>query len=103
MENVWRVWGESARCDLFLSKSRDVPTEPDTIQAAGKVLPMTSAALSVSGISEIVGKLYRNVGTRSTGTGGKALCPEGTPRVAVGMAGSGCINTGIRQNWHRGK
>lgn len=86
MENVWRVWGDSARCDLFLSKPRDVPTKSDTIQAAGKVLPMTFAALSISGISEILGELYRNVGTRSTGTGGKAQCPEGTPRVTVGMA-----------------
>lgn len=103
VENVWQVWGDSARCDLFLSNPWDVPTEPDTTQAAGKVLPMTFAALSISGISEILGKLYRNAGTRSTGTGGRALCPEGTPRVAVGMAGSGCINTGIRQNWHRGK
>lgn len=103
MENVWQVWGDSARCDLFLSNPWHVPTEPDTTQAAGKVLPMTFAALSISGISEILGKLYRNAGTRSTGTGGRALCPEGTPRVAVGMAGSGCINTGIRQNWHRGK
>ena len=87
----------------FFPSPGDVPTEPDAVQAACKVLPATFAALSISCVSEIGGKRNRNVGTRLTGSGTKAVCPEGTPRVAAGMAGSGYINTQIRQNWHRGK
>lgn len=70
----WRVWGDSAMCDLFLSKPCDVPIEPSSIRAVCKVLPATFAALSISCVSEIGRKLNRNVGTRLTGTGRKAVC-----------------------------
>lgn len=93
--NIWRVCGDSAKCHLFLSKPWDVPPEPDAVQAACKLLPVTSAALSISCISETGGKLNGNVGTRLRGTGRKAICPEGPPRVGAGMSGSGCINTRI--------
>jgi len=62
---------------------------------------VTFAAQSISCVSKIGGMLNRNVGTRLTGTGRNAVCPEGTPCVAAGMAGSGYTNTQIKQNWHR--
>lgn len=55
MSDAWKAQGES-RWDSFLSKPWDVPTEPDIVQAACRVLPVTGTALSISCASEIRGK-----------------------------------------------